>query len=104
MPLRFLHKGTVHRQINLKQKKKKVVYVCFCHNIDNFEHLHLKPISHTPNGLDVLGLGGVSFNLLTNLLNVYGYGSDITDGIHIPNFAEQFFLGVYVVRVLCKEG
>ncbi len=31
-------------------------------------------------------------------------GRDVADGLHIPNFAEKFVLGVDVVGVLREEG
>ena len=29
---------------------------------------------------------------------------NVSDGLHIPDLTEQFFLGIYMIRVLCKEG
>ena len=34
---------------------------------------------------------------------MHGNRSDITDGIHIPDLPEQFFLGKYMVRMLRQE-
>lgn len=52
--------------------------------------LHLKAVPYTPNRLNVLRVGGVKFNFLTNFLNMNGNRCNVADGIHIPNFAEQF--------------
>ena len=32
------------------------------------------------------------------------YGCNITNGIHIPDLAEQLFLGIYMIRMLGKKG
>ena len=50
--------------------------------------LHLKPISHTPNGFNILRLRRIILNLFTNFLDMDGNGCNITDRIHIPNFPE----------------
>ena len=31
------------------------------------------------------------------------YGSDVTNGIHVPNLTKEFFLRKYMIRILCKE-
>ena len=35
---------------------------------------------------------------------MHGDRGDIADGLHIPYFAEQFFLGEYVIGILRKKG
>ena len=64
----------------------------------------LKPISHAPDRLDVLGFGGVFLDLLADLLDMYGDGGDISDGLHIPDLPEELFLRKYMVRIFRKEG
>ena len=66
--------------------------------------LYLEAVSDTPDGLDILGLRGIFLNLLANLLDVYGYGCNIADGIHIPDLTEQFFFGEDMIGMLRQEG
>ena len=53
--------------------------------------LNLKSISHAPDCLDILWLGCVKLNLLTNLFDMYRNGRNISDRLHIPDFTEQLF-------------
>ena len=56
----------------------------------------LKPISHAPDRLDVLGFGGVFLDLLADLLDMYGDGGDISDGLHIPKASKR--IGLLLTR------
>ena len=47
-----------------------------------------KPVSDTPDRLDILGFRGIELDLLADLLDMHGNGRDITDGLHIPDLAE----------------
>ena len=67
-------------------------------------YLYLKSVSYTPDCLNILWFCGIVLNLLTNLLNVNGDCCNVSDGIHIPDFAEQLFLGIYMVWMLRKES
>ena len=66
--------------------------------------LNLKSISHAPDCLDILWLGCVKLNLLTNLFDMYRNGRNISDRLHIPDFTEQLFFCEYMVWMLRKEG
>ena len=65
--------------------------------------LYLKPVPDTPDCLDILRFGGFEFDLFPDLLNMHRDCGNIPDGIHIPDLAEQFFFGIYVIGVLRKE-
>ena len=41
---------------------------------------------------------------LTDLLDVHGDCGNITDGIHIPDFPEQFFLGIHMVGIFREKS
>ena len=60
-----------------------------------------KPVSNTPYRLNILRFRRVELDLLTDLLNMHGNRRDISQRLHIPDLAEEFFLGKYMVRVLC---
>ena len=66
--------------------------------------LYFKPVSHTPDCLDILRVRRIVLYLLSDLLDMHGHRGDISDGFHIPDFAEQFFLRVYMVRMPGQEG
>ena len=65
-----------------------------------FYLLYFKPISDTPDRLNILWLGSIELYLLADLLDMHRHCGDIADGIHIPDLTEQFFLGIYMVRIL----
>ena len=65
---------------------------------------HFKAVSHAPDGLDVLRIRGIVFNFLTDLFDVYRYRRNISDAVHVPDLAEQLFLGKHMIRILRKEG
>ena len=65
--------------------------------------LYLKPVPDTPDCLDILRFGGFEFDLFPDLLNMHRDCGNIPDGLHIPDLAEQFFFGIYVIGVLRKE-
>ena len=60
-----------------------------------------KPVSNAPYRLNILRFRRVELDLLTDLLNMHGNRRDISQRLHIPDLAEEFFLGKYMVRVLC---
>ena len=62
-----------------------------------------KPVSNAPYRLNILRFRRVELDLLTDLLNMHGNRRDISQRLHIPDLAEEFFLGKYMVRVLGKE-
>ena len=66
--------------------------------------LYFKPISDSPDGFDVLWFGCVVFNFLPDFFDMYCDSCDVTDGFHIPDFAEEFIFGVHMVWVACQEG
>ena len=66
--------------------------------------LNLEAVPNTPNRLNILGLCGILFNLLTDLFDMHCNGGNVTDGVHIPDLSEQFFLGKHMIGILCQEG
>ena len=62
---------------------------------------NFKPVSNAPYRLNILRFCRVELDLLTDLLNMHGNRRDISQRLHIPDLAEEFFLGKYMVRVLC---
>ena len=60
-----------------------------------------KPVSNAPYRLNILRFRRVELDLLTDLLNMHGNRRDVSQRLHIPDLAEEFFLGKYMVRVLC---
>ena len=66
--------------------------------------LYLEPISHAPDGLNILRLCGIELDFLTNLFDMHSYCGNVSDGIHIPDFPEQFFLRVYMVWILGQKS
>ena len=64
--------------------------------------LLFKSIPHTPNCFDILRIRSIKFNLLTNLFNMNGNGRNVTDRIHIPDFTEEFFFRIYMIRIFSK--
>ena len=63
----------------------------------------LKPVPHAPDRLNILRFRRVKLDLLADLLDMHGNRRDVSQGLHIPDLAEELFLGKYVVRVLCQE-
>ena len=65
--------------------------------------LHFKPITDSPDRLNILWFCGVLLDLLTNLLDMYRNSSDITDGFHIPDLTEELFFGKNMIGILGQE-
>ena len=68
-----------------------------------FSLLYFEPVAYSPDCFDILRLGCIELNLLTDLLNMHRYGRNISNRLHIPDLAEQFFLCKYMIRILCKK-
>ena len=50
-----------------------------CNHTKLFSGLYLEAISNAPDCLNILRIGSIKFNLLTDLLNMNRNGGDITD-------------------------
>lgn len=81
------------------------VYNFYCHVplISGYAS-DLEAISNTPDCFDILRIGGVYFDFFTDFFDMDGYGRNVADRFHIPDFPKQLFFGKNMVRVLCKEG
>ena len=61
-------------------------------------------VSHSPDGFDILRIGGIVFNLFTNLLDMHGDSRNISDRFHIPDLTKQLFFRKNMIGILCQEG
>ena len=81
------------------------LYVFFCYaDADLYGCLCPESVAHAPDRLDVLRMGGIKFNLFTDLFDMDGYGRDVADAVHIPDPAKELILAVDVVGILRQEG
>ena len=65
--------------------------------------LRFKPIPHAPYSLNILGLRSAELDFLPYLLNMHSHCGDVTDGLHVPDFPEQFLFCENPVGILGKE-
>ena len=66
--------------------------------------LYFKPVAYTPDGFNILRLGGIVLNFFPYFFDMNGNGSNISNGIHIPDLPEKLFLGIDMIGVFCQEG
>ena len=50
-----------------------------------------KPVSNAPYRFNILRFRRVELDLLTDLLNMHGNRRDVSQRLHIPDLAEEFF-------------
>ena len=69
---------------------------------DSFDYTcsHFKPISNSPDRLNILRLGRIKFDLLTDLLDMHGNRRNVADGLHVPDLIKELFLRKYMVGIL----
>ena len=67
-----------------------------------FYNLNLYPTPH--DCFYILRFVGVHLDLFADLLDMHGNCCNISDGFHIPDFPEQFFLCKHMVWIFCQKG
>src|SRR5699024_9241968 len=80
------------------------LYRCADSLIDQMNPLHLEPVAHSPDGLNILWISCIHFYLLTDLLDMHRDSGDISDRLHVPDLAEQFIFSIHMIGVTCKKS
>ena len=61
---------------------------------------NLKPISHSPDRLNILWLRRIKFDFFPNLLDMHRHRGDISDRFHIPDLIKQLFFCIHMIWIL----
>ena len=64
---------------------------------------YLEPVSDAPDGFNVLWFGRGIFYFFADFFDVYGNGSNISDGFHFPDFPEKLFFCKYMVWIFRQK-
>ena len=63
----------------------------------------MKPVSYSPDGLDHLGIGGILFDLFSQIVNVNRNCGHISHCFHAPDPVKNPFSGKGNIRVSGKK-
>ena len=74
-----------------------------CHKTHCFLFYNLNLYPTPQDCFYILRFVGVHLDLFADLLDMHGNCCNISDGFHIPDFPEQFFLCKHMVWIFCQK-